>query len=447
MRGLKTKLINLKNRLSRSFIFLAFLILFIQCIFIFGLGSCSAFGPDETVYLKVFKGIEVGYSFAGTHELIYKAYYLPGKSFTMMGFSEIQSLRLSSVFWSQLTVFFIWQTLGKSNVFKLRTVDKFLILLFPSAILFLSLGLREALLFFLLTFIFYSYSLIIKNHIVVGTVFLSSGFILLSFTKFYLYLIVLASLLILVIFYKKFNSKIFILMFAAIPSLALNQSLVLDQISQLRIDFNSDYQLLSNYDLFSFGSESSTLQQLRVCSNQNLFGFLGAPINLLLEATSTPEVSAPEVSAPEVSAPEVSAPEVSNTDFYAADKPRELIVLSHFPLSLVNFMFGPIPGIGGGFTFLGLLDSIGWLGIYVFFTLILIGKNRYRLIFDEISLFAASFFLIFTFLSAAIEVNSGTLFRHRTLLLIPLLILLSRLVDRSETTPVSSPDTPGNYNQ
>ena len=442
MSAINAKLINLKNELSGSFVFYAFLILVIQCIFLFGLGSCSAFGPDETVYIKVFKGIEVGYSFTGTHELVYKAYYLPGKAFTMLGFSEIQSLRLSSVFWSQLTVFFVWQMLKKSKVFKLRSINKFLILLFPSAILFLSLGLREALLFFLLTFIFYSYSLICKNHIVLGSLFLSSGLILLSFTKFYLYLILISSLISLVIFYKKFHSKVFFLMLAAIPSLALNQSLVFDQISQLRFDFNSDHQLLSNFDLFSFESGSSTLEQLRVCSNQDLFGFLGSPINHLLKVTS-----APEVSAPEVSAPEVSAPEVSNTDFYAADKPRELIVLSHFPLSLVNFMFGPIPGIGGGFTFLGLLDSIGWFGIYVFFALVLLGKNRYRLIIDEISLFAGSFFMIFTFLSAAIEVNSGTLFRHRTLLLIPLLLLLSRLADRSETTPVLSPDTPGNYNQ
>jgi len=167
-------------------------------------------------------------------------------------------------------------------------------------------------------------------------------------------------------------------------------------------------------------NESITRVEFMECKKNGSLGFLKPLIIAVFNLDKVAADQSGKVAADQ-------SGKVAATDFYALDKPRELIILGHLPFNLINFMIGPIPGTSTGFSPLGLLDSIIWLSFYFLIFLTLFGKTRFRLIFDEVVIFAISFFLVFTIFSAAIEVNAGTSFRHRTLLYIPLLIILSRL--------------------
>ena len=108
----------------------------------------------------------------------------------------------------------------------------------------------------------------------------------------------------------------------------------------------------------------------------------------------------------------------------------------HDPLSVVRpsflFMFGPIPLLDqGGFALNTVaLESPLWWILYggVLYRLIRYRKNGYLR--DPVFMLASTYFLSLVAISALVEVNLGTSFRHRSILLIPLIVMFIRAKKR-----------------
>lgn len=104
----------------------------------------------------------------------------------------------------------------------------------------------------------------------------------------------------------------------------------------------------------------------------------------------------------------------------------------HDPLSIARpsflFMFGPIPFLDQGGIALNTVafESPFWWLLYsvVLFRLIRFRKNRYWR--DPLFLLSATYFLSLVAVSALVEVNLGTSFRHRSILLVPLIVMFLR---------------------
>lgn len=113
----------------------------------------------------------------------------------------------------------------------------------------------------------------------------------------------------------------------------------------------------------------------------------------------------------------------------------------HDPLSIVRpaflFMFGPIPFLDQGGIALNIVsfESPIWWLLYalVSYRLIRYRKNAYLR--DPVFLLAATYFVSLVAISALVEVNLGTSFRHRSILLIPLIVMYLR--SRNKSTAIA----------
>lgn len=98
------------------------------------------------------------------------------------------------------------------------------------------------------------------------------------------------------------------------------------------------------------------------------------------------------------------------------------------PVSIVvragGFLFTPFPFIDNGSLFLDIssLEAPFWWFMYITFG-IAVWRRFKRKEFDELAIFIISFIVLFTVFSALTEVNVGTMIRHRSVLLIPVLFL------------------------
>ena len=102
------------------------------------------------------------------------------------------------------------------------------------------------------------------------------------------------------------------------------------------------------------------------------------------------------------------------------------------PISMIwpafVFLFGPFPFIGdpGIAIFISSLESPLWWIFYGFIAFTLFKLRTAKLFQDPLILFSTVFILGLIACSAIIEVNLGTSFRHRSILLAPLLFLYVR---------------------
>lgn len=104
----------------------------------------------------------------------------------------------------------------------------------------------------------------------------------------------------------------------------------------------------------------------------------------------------------------------------------------HNPVSVLRpaflFMFGPIPFLDQGGVALDAVtfESPMWWILYglVFYRMIRYRRSGYFR--DPLFLFAGTYFLSLVAISALVEVNLGTSFRHRSILLIPLIVMYIR---------------------
>ena len=108
------------------------------------------------------------------------------------------------------------------------------------------------------------------------------------------------------------------------------------------------------------------------------------------------------------------------------------------PLTLIwpSFVFlcGPFPFIGdpGIAVFISSLESPLWWAFYALIIFQFIRFRKVKFLRDPQILFTLIFLAGEIVFSALVEVNLGTSFRHRSILLVPLVFLYVRLVERAK---------------
>lgn len=185
-------------------------------LLMFFLGNFTGFAPDEYGYAEVLKFLyEENQStknfvvWGNSEILLLQLVYLPAKAFTLIGISEVISLRLQSIFLITLTLKILLSNLDIKRIQYVKC--KFLIIsgfYLPSFFLWTTLGLRESFLMLWLTLIMiYSFKLQQSQNFRF-VIPLGIGIYGLSQTKLYLYVLTAASLIIVMLIYTFMERKV-----------------------------------------------------------------------------------------------------------------------------------------------------------------------------------------------------------------------------------------------
>jgi hypothetical protein len=397
------------------------------------MGQCSALAPDETSYLEVFQKIYFESSksfvnFAGTSDFVYRIYFIPAKLIAVSGVEPIYAIRFSAVVFWQLAFLVIYFLITKYQVQKIRWIISLQIALAISPMIFGSLGIKESFLYFCIVIVFLALQFNLKNRIYLGSILLTLGLTLLAFTKLYLYLIFVLAILIGLGLIRASKIQIYSILFGIIMSLFITINNT-DSNTRLVGLFEMPWVINTKPTFtspkFNSFDGSVTWRELKECHDQRKFGYFAIftkPTISFLENRNT-NITRSESS-------DTTRELTSATDFINPGSQRSINLGPFLPIKILNFMIGPLLGFGGGLSFLSFFDSFLWFIFYSVMCLSILRKYSFEFRLSELSLFAGLFCVIFLVVSAMVEVNLGTLFRHRSILVIPAILILSSIKRR-----------------
>ena len=418
------------------------------------IGNCTALAPDEQGYVDLFdyvqnpEGPRPSLQWRNTHIAVLKILFLPASIFHSLGLSDLTAFRAQSLTLTLLVVLFLLKAvkvLGIRERFdSLSQAGKKKFLFFwlaaagtPTVIIWSVLGLREVFLYFSLTLLFLSAANIFRrlepNNYLWLIVF-AIALVVLGNTKFYVYLIVLVSIFIalIIIFVNKANlvkslSVLLITLSSLVPFTQKLSELNLPQIRFSSFDLSFDF--LESHTTPRL--PSTTYSELQSCVANKTAG------PLLQGALVIVNKVAPNRVQKVVGQPAIDTP--AATALRADDSLRDTFNLLELPTGLLYFLFFPLSVLSSGiFGVLGVIEMIFWLPLYATFAVMLF-RSRSKIRKDAFVALLTSFALIFTLFSALAEVNFGTAIRHRSLLLIPMVLLASYLWTEKKR-PASSHD-------
>jgi hypothetical protein len=399
------------------------------------IGSCTALAPDERGYFEVFRWINDSQEirpqlhWAGTPAWVLHLFFIPAKLFTWIGFGDFQAFRLQTILIAAIATLLMVVSFSKSGLSsRLLELDKKsrtslliflgLALLMPSNLIWTILGLREPYIYFSLALILLSFSSYMnsRNMFSPWIVIYFIGLGILGFTKFYLLILLLVSMVAtLVIFARKTKSiRILIVLLVTLITIPTFSSKFNEvnwptlQIStiKLTLDILPDF---SNPQL-----PSMTFSQLTQCRDSKTAG------PLLLTALNFAEMFLKE--RVQTSLTQTPVGEPSATSLRSDENLRENLNLLNLPVGLFSFLFFPFSILDAGiFGLLGVAELAFWLPLYVLLG-IRVWRVRRSISTNPLLLACLSFTLIFTAFSALSEVNFGTALRHRSVLLIPMVL-------------------------
>jgi len=455
---------------------------FIHAIVIIILDEVTAFAPDENNYLVIFKSVVRGDStldgFAGwpvKNELFLELIYFPASVLVMFGFTELQSIRILSSLVSYLSLFVLYSLAGDNRVMGMRQKNWIIFgFFFPSIILWSTLGLRESFIFLWLSCIFYFLKKFLDSSRVVHAFALLSSSAALVLTKNYLYAIFaiacILSTLIIVVARRTFDfSYLVILSMVLAPvvlspeiriSLLTGAKFVVEQkvIQQPPISPSqtaTEPGVNPNSDSNSKVDRGETLQNvLDQAENNSMFSFIvkksGINRELNSPSDSTPSASPPDKSEevkptePSPLEPVQSGPNFdSDPSANGVNESREKLTITpaslRDPVSLflgvAGFIVKPFPFFDSGSFFIDILsyESFFWYPIYGLLATIIYRMVRGKNEWDLSSTTAILFIVGFLIQSALLEINVGTAYRHRSILLIGILALCAIFYDQRDS--------------
>jgi hypothetical protein len=424
------------------------------------LGSITAFAPDETVYKSIFSRLySAGFTsdvlgFNGSWEPWLRLIYLPAKLLTYVGFSDLIASRLLAISYSTLATYLVIRVVKANNrddlVFKIAIIT---ISFIPTVFLWSSIGLRESFLYLEISAILYSYSRL-KSSIDVRNIFLL-GFAIfsLAMTKNYIYILFLFATLITLILFtfinrKNFVNHLLVLSLTLLP-LAVNPTLIpaisnylLGQVEKVDTiefgDINNDGRCDSfepctsgndNGNGNGNGNGNEDPVDYVATGGMTVHALLdqlkGSPKTIVSRIASalgiTSKLEAIAKSAIIVQTDKSVVENQKKLSLQQAGIKKPLQVLE----SSAKFLLVPFIFIDNGSLFLNIqsIETPVWLFIYGLFFVGLYQLARRRREFDYAVMVATLFALEFVAISALTEINVGTALRHRSLLLIPILVI------------------------
>jgi hypothetical protein len=399
------------------------------------MGNCTALAPDEQGYFQTFQWVNNSREsrptlhWAGTPEWVLHLFFIPAKFLTLAGIPEFTAFRLQSIFLAVLTTLIIILGLRQSRVYsRILNLEKrtritlifflSLTLLMPSHLIWTILGLREPFIYLSVGLILISFG----NYLNSTTIYspwilvLFIGLVLLGYTKFYLLIIISASICLasLILANKTKMLKkfiVFVVVLAIVPVFS-------DKFSEVNwptIQFSGvDLTLDILPDFSKPQLPSVTLAQLVECRKSGTTGPITG-LGLRFAESFFLERSQLVLSQPPIGEPSATA--LSNDENL-----RGSLNFVNLPVGLFSFLLFPLSVLDSGlFGLLGLAEVIFWFPLYVLLGIHLL-RSRRLIIRSPLLLASLSFIVLFSVFSALSEVNFGTALRHRSVLLIPMVL-------------------------
>jgi hypothetical protein len=480
-----------------------FLILFLcwHILFALLLGQLYAFTPDELGYLYTFEGLydpnianpQSGGGWIAAPEIFLRVVYAPAKLLTYFNVTSILAIRSLSILLTLLSIILLIRIYRGGKVNRRSEYIVLLPFLIPSVFLWTGSGMRESFLILELTLILYGTSEYFKSDKLryLGYIFLGS-YGLLS-TKHYLWVtLVLAGFLTLIfLWYRsesrtkslKFLSALFLLPIVAFAGTTSSYALgyifhsnisdagersgdsitkvlvstgsggvtqensggVTQQnsggvtqensggvtqensggVTQEEITFHGDYTLIA---LHMYIENNPNAALTRVMSILQLDKKIRISWNEKVAKGLISKSKEVGVDSSSLSANILEPGKISN--------PISLIIPS------LKFLFAPIPiNENRGFAAkLASFESPLWWLIYATLTILLIRNPKKQEFAEPSNVLSLIFLAGITIFSSLVEVNLGTAFRHRSVLLIPLIFIICKLLElrKSPTNDVHS---------
>jgi hypothetical protein len=426
------------------------------------LGNITAFAPDEGLYKDIFSRLYSAdftsdvLGFNGAWEPWIRALYLPAKILTYLGFSDLYAVRFLAIGYSTLATYFLVKLAKENNRdSKVLRIALISVSFIPTVFLWSSIGLRESFLYVEISGILYFLSKVGEKIEVKTFIGLGIAVFSLSMTKNYIFILFLFAFIIsLTIFTfikrKNYLAHLLILAIALIP-LAVNPTLVpaiggyfKGQIEKPETSVVGDINNDGRCDSFEFcegtgsGAGSDKNGEVETLDNVATGGMTvhalldqlqGNPNTIISKIASALGITAKLDATSNASI-------VVETDKTVVENQKKLSLqqagLTHpdqVIKSSLKFLLVPFIFLDNGSLFLNIqsVETPVWLFIYALFFVGLFQIIRKRRELDYAVMIATLFALEFVAISALTEINVGTALRHRSLLLIPILVIwLSR---------------------
>ena len=448
------------------------------------LGRLYALAPDESGYLYTFNNLygnssdpnpQYNSGWITAPKVFLWIAYLPAKVITYIGVPDYLAIRFLSI---ALTLFSIivfhkvFLNSKSSNTWSNRLI--FLSYLIPSVFLWTTVGLRESFIIAELAAFLAGMNLIFRNKILIGAALLSSGSYGLLSTKSYLWAcLILASLISIAAYlFLRINLKIILKFIAA--AIVIPLALFASTTSIYALNF------ILQSDVSEVGQRSGdSVTQIYVDGSGNSNGIGGEKPNvdtgeepklitfhgdftliaLYFYLQDYPNSIFTKVftvfklkdKVEQIWAEKIKLGLVYEDSQIGADTsslnghiltPGEITK----PLSLLwpafVFLCGPFPFVGdpGLAAAIASFESPLWWALYFILVLQFVRFRKTKFFVDPPMILAVIFTLGIIAFSALVEVNLGTSFRHRSVLLVPIIFMFLRLRQRSEELQLSVAD-------
>ncbi len=440
--------------------------------FILFLGPLYSFAPDEVGYLITFKNLYnasqdgqpkiIGGWIAAPTAFLWVS-YLPAKLLTLVGVPDYVAIRLLSTALGTLSLYLIKKLLENCSYqkkFSQRAIFAFFFI--PSIFFWTSLGIRESFIF--IEFTAFLCGMVYLNHGKNRKAFfllIAGSYGLLS-TKDYLWLCLMLSVFIgsfIFLVREGSRSTVFKLIIAGFL-LPLAMFFSTTSIYALNSIFNANITSIgerssqTTITLSDTLSEDSVLGEIDDNTDDEVINISGSATlnslyNYLIEnpnAVFTRAIGILKIDDRVRALWNETISIGTNSDSNQINSqirinanqtlsPAKITQPFSFIPAGFSFLFGPIPFLGelGFFQRVASLESPLWWILYGFVTLQFIRFRGSKILSDLPILVTFSFILGGIAMSALIEVNLGTSFRHRSILFIPLIFLYVRLAQLAST--------------
>ena len=410
------------------------------------LGNITAFAPDENLYKSIFSRIySAGFTsdvlgFNGAWEPWLRLVYLPAKLLTYFEFSDLMAARFLAITYSALATYLVIK-IAKDNdrddrVFKVAIIA---ISFVPTVFLWSSIGLRESFLYLEISAIFYGYSRLKSNLDLRNTLPLGFAIFSLAMTKNYIYILFLFATLITLFMFtfinrRNFLSHLMVLSLTLLP-LAVNPTLIpaittyfvgqIEKVDTIELgDVNNDGRC-DSYEPCNTDAKTGYVATGGMTVHALLGELQRSPNTILAKLASalgiTSKLEAISKAAIVVETDKSVLENQKKLSLQQAGLTKPLQVLE----SSAKFLLVPFIFMDNGSLFLNIqsIETPIWLFIYGLFFVGLYQIIRRRHELDYAVMMAALFAFEFVAISALTEINVGTALRHRSLLLIPILVI------------------------
>ena len=425
------------------------------------LGRQYAFAPDEGGYLYAFNNIyttnleinpQYSSGWINAPKLFLWIAYFPAKIINLMGVPDYLSIRLLSILLATTSLYLLKQILNESG-FNQKISQKIIFLFFfiPSIFMWSSIGIRETFIFAELTSFFVGFNFLVQGKNRKSLILILIGSYGLLSTKQYLWLCLMISVIICCCFLAiKPNNRLIITKF-------LTVGLLIPVIAFAITSSFSSMAGISKVDISNIGERSSEStirldEHFSSPEEQNTIYSTSSTLNsLYLELLNQPESNFSRTMNVlgiddlivrywnqqfESTLENANSPSRAESSFSKGMK-LSAGKLSN-PISIIRpaliFLFGPFNfnGDSGIFKSIASLEAPLW---WCFYTLVFLQFIRFRQIKflrDPQILLTVIFLAGEVIMSSLIEVNLGTSFRHRSIILVPLVFLYVRLAQRAK---------------